>query len=93
MPATALPNYVGTFGVRGLGNVLRIDSDGRGLTMQRFGDDGSLDPNAYGVQFYAPDSVSLVGGAEDGNLLDFLRSDDGRLSWIRSNGRVFERAE
>lgn len=96
-PAIAVPpdrfaEYAGDFGVRGLGSAHRILNTPGGLVIQHFGEDSSsLDPNQYHMRFYAPDRVVLEGGAEEGNLLDFLRSDDGPVSWVRANGRVFER--
>jgi len=60
--------------------------------MQRFGPDGMLDPTSYELRFYAPDRAAIAGGDEDVNLLDFLRCDDGQVSWVRHNGRVVERA-
>jgi hypothetical protein len=59
--------------------------------MQRFGLDGALDPITYGLRFYAPDRAVISGGDEDTNLVDFLRADDGLVSWLRHNGRVVER--
>lgn len=88
---TRLAEYTGTFGVRGLTQDLRIVRTGDGVAMQLFGSDGTLDPNAYGLRFYAHDRAVISGGNEDANLLDFVRSDDGSVSWVRHNGRIVER--
>jgi CubicO group peptidase (beta-lactamase class C family) len=86
-----LRDYTGTFGVRGLGNTMQFLDKGHGLQLQLFGDDGSLEPTGYDATFYQRDRAVVSGGDEDGNLVDFLRSDDGRVSWVRHNGRVVER--
>jgi hypothetical protein len=88
---SGLDEYTGAFGIRGLVNDMRVFRVGQGVGMQRFGLDGTLDPTTYGMRFYAPDRAALSGGDEDANLLDFLRSDDGRVSWVRHNGRLVER--
>jgi CubicO group peptidase (beta-lactamase class C family) len=85
--------YLGTFGVRGFSRDMRVVSLRGGVGVQRFGADGTLDPATptYELRFYAPDRAVISGGDEDGFLLDFLRADDGRVSWVRHGGRVVER--
>jgi CubicO group peptidase (beta-lactamase class C family) len=86
-----LAEYTGTYGVRGLTRDMRIVRADGELTMLRFGPDGALEPTTYNLRLYAPDRAVISSGDEDANLLDFLRSDDGRVSWVRHNGRVVER--
>jgi CubicO group peptidase (beta-lactamase class C family) len=88
---SGLNEYTGTFGTRGVLNDLRVFRTGDGIAMQRFNLDATLDPNTYGMRLYAPDRAVVSGGEEDGNLLDFLRSEEGSVSWVRHNGRVVER--
>jgi CubicO group peptidase (beta-lactamase class C family) len=89
--ASNLSDYTGVFGVRGLGNSLQITDTGRGLQLQLFGDDDTLEPTGHTVSFYQRDRAVVSGGDEDGGLIDFLRADDGRVSWLHHNGRVIER--
>jgi CubicO group peptidase (beta-lactamase class C family) len=89
--AVDLGEYTSAYGVRGLGSALQVINAGGVLQLQNFGEDGSLEPTGHAVKFYQRDRVVLSGGDEEGNLVDFLRSDDGRVSWVRHNGRVLER--
>jgi hypothetical protein len=77
--------------VREVARDMRIVRPDRGLAMQPFTQDGTLDPNTYDLRFYAPDRAAISGGDEDANLLDFIRSDDGRVTWVRHNSRIVER--
>jgi len=91
MSDAALAEYTGTFGVRELVRDMRIVRADRGLAMQPFAPVGTLAPTMYNLRFYAPDRAAISGGDEDANLLDFIRADDGQVTWVRHNGRIVER--
>jgi CubicO group peptidase (beta-lactamase class C family) len=46
----------------------------------------------YSVAFYGPDRVVVMDGPDQGQSIEFVRDDGGRVKWIRVVGRVAVRA-
>jgi CubicO group peptidase (beta-lactamase class C family) len=46
----------------------------------------------YSVAFYGPDRVVVMDGLDQGQSIEFVRDDGGRVNWIRVVGRVAVRA-
>ena len=40
------------------------------------------------VVFYGPDRLVITDGPDRGQSIEFLRNDDGRVTWIRVVGRA-----
>lgn len=49
----------------------------------------TLDGNAIG--FYRPDRAVVTSGASQGNPIEFIRTRDGAIGWVRSVGRIARR--
>ena len=76
--------YLGTY--RRPANVYVVQASGNRLVVQdRSGNDTR---NEWPVAFYGPDRLVVTDGADRGQSIEFVRDDDGRVTWIRVVGRV-----
>ena len=85
-----LAPYVGTYRRPNNSYVVSIES-GRLLVQDRTNSGGIDSANA--VAFYGPDRVVVLEGPDRGQSIEFVRDDDGRVTWIRVVGRVAVREQ
>jgi hypothetical protein len=85
-----LAPYVGTYRRPNNSYVVSIES-GR-LFVQDRPNSGGVD-SANAVAFYGPDRVVVLEGPDQGQSIEFVRDDDGRVTWIRVVGRVAVREQ
>jgi hypothetical protein len=76
--------YLGAY--RRPANSYVVQASGNRLVVQDRS--GSDTRNEWPVAFYAPDRLVVVDGADRGQSIEFVRDDDGRVTWIRVVGRV-----
>jgi len=92
-----LPDYAGTY-VATL-ETLEVAADGAGLRIEghapaRFVTDPRVRPIAPPVahlSFVAADRAAVMDGPRRGERVEFLRDDDGRILWLRWDGRIARR--
>jgi CubicO group peptidase (beta-lactamase class C family) len=66
----------------------------RGTEVRRDGDHlvvGSGSQGGTSIVFYGPDVAYATAGAYEGSPYEFIRGSDGRVGWIRMNGRIARR--
>ncbi|MEO6397880.1 MAG: hypothetical protein ABIP13_05390, partial [Tepidiformaceae bacterium] len=52
-----------------------------------------LPPELVDLVFVAPDATVVVGGSHAGERSEFLRGADGRIEWMRWDGRIARRLD
>jgi len=82
--------YVGRY-IRPMNAVLVRATAGR-LVVQVAPNSGTPQPEMP-VAFYGPDRAVIVDGADRGQSIEFIRTGDGRVNWIRVTGRIAVRAQ
>lgn len=82
--------YVGRY-IRPMNAVLVRGTAGR-LVVQVAPNSGTPQPEMP-VAFYGPDRAVIVDGADRGQSIEFIRTGDGRVNWIRVTGRIAVRAQ
>ncbi len=81
-------SYLGTY-VRP-NNSYVVRSEGGKVIVQDKSTSGAS--REYSVAFYGPDRVVVMDGPDQGQSIEFVRDDGGRVKWIRVVGRVAVRA-
>jgi CubicO group peptidase (beta-lactamase class C family) len=80
-----LDQYVGTYRRPPLGNVV-VRQEAGSLIVSGGGPGGTT------IVFYGPDVAYATAGAYLGSPYEFVRAPDGKVGWIRVNGRIAARA-
>jgi hypothetical protein len=52
-----------------------------------------VDPPPFAVKLYAPGRGVVITGSRAGERCEFLRGDDGRIAWLRWDGRLSARID
>jgi hypothetical protein len=82
--------YVGQY-VRPMNTVVaRVEKDR--LMLQVHPNGGAADPDMP-VAFYGPDRAVVTSGPEEGASIEFVRSADGGVQWVRVTGRIARRTQ
>jgi CubicO group peptidase (beta-lactamase class C family) len=93
--AAELNKYGGQYRIEATGETLDVTPQGRRLILQFPQPSDSSMPAvrvpAIPVQFYEPDKFIGASGPYRGIRGDFLRSENGRLMWMRFGGRLYRR--
>ena len=77
--------YVGRY-IRPMNAVFVRAAAGR-LVVQVAPNSGTPQPEMP-ITFYGPDRAVIVDGADRGQSIEFVRTADGRVNWIRVTGRI-----
>ena len=91
-PLTAQPDpapYVGRY-LRP-SNAVVVRAENRRLFVQVVPSNGNP-PAEMPVAFYGPDRAVVTDGADQGQSIEFIRTPDGSVAWIRVTGRIARRA-
>lgn len=86
-----LKPYVGRYSVPGR-LTYDVGSDGQNLTLRRV-QDTSTSGVLSKMGFYDKDRTLILDGTNRGGIIDFPRTPDNEIGWIRIGGRVYRRTQ
>jgi hypothetical protein len=81
----ALEEYVGTYQRPPNGNVVVRQEAGKLIV------GGNAQSGGTTIVFYGRDVAYAIAGSYTGSPYEFIRAADGRVGWIRVNGRIAKR--
>jgi CubicO group peptidase (beta-lactamase class C family) len=84
--------YLGTYLRPSNTYVVRAEGGKLFVTERSNNPNNSGNGREYSVAFYGPDRVVVLDGQDQGQSIEFIRDDAGRVNWIRVVGRVAVRA-
>ena len=94
MPADALVEFTGDYRAMITTSSVAVRNGSLQLTPHqnlRTGRDASLPDPPVRLAFYAPDRTVVMEGSHAGERCEFLRDGDGRIAWLRWDGRLARR--
>jgi len=85
-----LTPYVGTYLRPSNSYVVRVEREK--LIVQDRQNTGTGAPREFPIAFFGPDRAVVTDGTDQGQSIEFVRDDAGRVTWIRVVGRVAVRS-